>query len=193
MNRGIRRMIRKTIPMSVYATCLLLGIGSIFMTSALAATAGEIDAGADAALDRFKQDVKGGKEFLQAAKGALVFRRVYEAGFILGGEYGQGALRIGAETVDYYNIIAGSLGFQIGVQAKTIILVFMQDQALENFRASSGWKVGVDGSVALITIGAGEVVDSNSIKDPIVAFVFDNKGLMFNISLEGAKFTKIDR
>jgi lipid-binding SYLF domain-containing protein len=186
-------MIRKTLPILVYATCLLLGIGSIFMGGALAGTAGEIDAGADAALDRFKKDIKGGKEFLQSAKGVLVFRKVYEAGFILGGEYGQGALRIGGKTVDYYNIIAGSLGFQIGAQAKTIILVFMQEQVLDDFRASSGWKVGVDGSVALITVGAGEIVDSNSIRDPIVAFVFDNKGLMFNISLEGAKFTKIQR
>jgi lipid-binding SYLF domain-containing protein len=169
----------------------LFGIGAISAGGAFAATAGEIDAGADAALDRFKKEIQGGTEFLESAKGVLVFRKVLEAGLILGGEYGQGALRIGGKTVDYYNIIAGSFGFQIGAQAKTIIVVFMQEEALNKFRASSGWKVGVDGSVALITVGAGEVVDSNSIKDPIVAFVFDNKGLMFNISLEGAKFTKI--
>ena len=69
----------------------------------------------------------------------------------------------------------------------------MQEQAITDFRTSSGWKVGADGSVALITIGRGEIADSTTIKDPIVAFVFDNKGLMFNISLEGAKFSKIHK
>lgn len=130
-------------------------------------------------------------EFLQSAKGVLVFPRVYKAGLIVGGEYGEGALRVGNQTVDYYNTVAGSLGFQLGAQAKTIIIVFMQRQALTDFRASAGWEVGVDGSVALITIGAGESVNTTNIKDPIVGFVFDNKGLMFNITLEGSKFTKI--
>ena len=186
-------MIRKTIPALALAACFLILAGSFCIENSIAATAGEIDAGADAALAEFRQNIKGGPEFLQSAKGVLVFRRVYEAGLLIGGEYAEGALRINGKTVDYYNLIAGSFGFQIGAQAKTIILVFMQEQALIDFRASRGWKAGLDGSVALITLGRGEVVDSTTIKDPIVAFVFDNKGLMFNISLEGAKFTKIQR
>jgi len=186
-------MTRKIIATIVFTACFFIISGSFFIQNSIAGTAGEIDAGADAALDEFKQNIKGGDEFLQTAKGVLVFRRVYEAGLLIGGEYGEGALRINGKTVDYYNLIAGSIGFQIGAQAKTIILVFMQEQALTDFRTSSGWKVGADGSVALITIGRGEIVDSTTIKDSIVAFVFDNKGLMFNISLEGAKFSKIQR
>ena len=186
-------MIRKTICYAAMIACLLIVVGVFTAASSYAATAAEIEAGADAALAEFKKNIKGGAEFLQSAKGALVFRRVFEAGLIVGGEYGEGALRIEGKTVDYYNVAAGSLGFQIGAQAKTIILLFLEDQALSQFRASSGWKVGTDGSVALITVGAGETVDFTKLNDPIVAFVFDNKGLMFNLSLEGAKFTKIQR
>jgi lipid-binding SYLF domain-containing protein len=188
-------MIRKTICTFAMIAFALMTFGLFSAGSSYAATAAEIDAGADAALDEFKQNitVKGGAELLQSAKGVLVFRRVIEVGFIVGGEYGEGALRIDGKTVDYYNVAAGSLGFQIGAQAKTIILLFLEDQALSQFRASSGWKVGTDGSVALITVGAGETTDFTKLNDPVVAFVFDNKGLMFNISLEGAKFTKIER
>ena len=186
-------MIRKTICTPAIIAFLLIIVSVFPAVSSYAATAKEIDAGADAALNQFKKDIKGGTKLLQSARGVLVFRRVYEAGFIVGGEYGEGALRIKGKTVDYYSVAAGSLGFQIGAQAKTIILFFLKEDALKQFRASSGWKVGTDGSVALITIGAGETVDFTKLNDPIVAFVFDNKGLMFNISLEGAKFTRIER
>jgi lipid-binding SYLF domain-containing protein len=186
-------MLSKKIYALAVILCLFIFFAAGYAVSAYAATAAEIEAGTDAALDEFRQTIKGGADLLQSAKGVLAFRRVYEAGFIVGGEYGEGALRIDGKTVDYYNLAAGSLGFQIGAQAKTIILLFREEQALSQFRASSGWKVGTDGSVALITVGAGETVDFTRLNDPIVAFVFDNKGLMFNISLEGAKFTKIER
>jgi lipid-binding SYLF domain-containing protein len=123
----------------------------------------------------------------------LVFPKVYKAGIGIGGEYGEGALRIGGKTVDYYNTVAASIGFQLGAQAKTIILVFMEKDALKKFRASEGWEVGVDGSVAIIDIGAGGTIDSTTIKDPIVGFVLSQKGLMFNLTLEGSKFTKLEK
>jgi len=160
---------------------------------AIAKSAKEIDVGVDVALDEFAQHVKGGKEFLASAKGVLVFPSVIKAGFGIGGEYGEGALRIGGKTVDYYNTAAASIGFQLGAQSKRIILVFMQDDALKKFRASEGWKAGVDGSVALITLGAGGSIDTTNIKDPIIGFVFSNKGFMYNLTLEGSKFTKLDK
>jgi lipid-binding SYLF domain-containing protein len=116
-----------------------------------------------------------------------------KAGIGVGGEYGEGALRIGGKTVDYYNTAAASIGFQLGAQKKTIILVFMQQEALKKFRASSGWKAGVDGSVALITVGVEGSIDTTKIKDPIVGFVFGQKGLMYNLTLEGSKFTKLKK
>ena len=175
------------------AACLTLILGAFFASAAHAATAKEIDVSVDVALERFNTEVKGAKEFLKSAKGVLVFPSVYKAGFVIGGEYGEGALRIGGKTVDYYNTIAGSWGLQIGGQKKTVVLVFMQDEALKKFRAASGWKAGVDGSVALITVGAGEAIDTTNIKDPIVGFVFDQKGLMANLTLEGSKYTKLKK
>jgi lipid-binding SYLF domain-containing protein len=118
---------------------------------------------------------------------------VKKAAFIIGGEYGEGALRIGGKTAGYYNIVSGSFGLQIGAEAKDIVIAFMTREALDGFRASQGWEAGVDGNVALINIGAGERVDTRTIKDPIVGFVFDVKGLMADISLKGAKFTKLNK
>jgi lipid-binding SYLF domain-containing protein len=168
--------------------CLFSGVMNVS-----AKTAKEIDIGVDVALEQFQQDVKGGKEFLQSAKGVLVFPSVIKAGFGIGGEYGEGALRIGGKTVDYYSTAAASIGLQLGAQSKRVLLVFMQESALKQFRASSGWEAGVDGSVALIELGTGGSIDTTNVKDPIVGFVFGNKGLMYNLTLEGSKFTKLKK
>jgi len=157
-----------------------------------AVTAKEIDASADAAMDRFYKQVKDAKEVVQKAKGMLIMPNVKKGALIVGGEYGQGAMRIGGKTVDYYNMISGSVGFQIGGQAKDVIIAFMSSDALNKFRDSKGWEAGVDGNVALITVGAGESAITAMGNDPIVAFVFDVKGLMADMSLRGAKFNKLD-
>ncbi|MCH8312833.1 MAG: hypothetical protein IID17_07605 [Nitrospinae bacterium] len=165
----------------------------IFVSSAAAGSARSIDLDVDEALANFKKEVRGSKDFLEKAKGVLVFPSVIKAGFGIGGEYGEGALRINGKTQEYYNTMAASIGFQIGVQAKTIILAFMEQRALDQFRNSDGWKVGVDGSVALITLGMGDSLDTTNVKDPIVAFVFGQKGLMYNLTLEGSKFTRLNK
>lgn len=173
---------------------LLITVMSVFLSSnLLAKTAREIDVSVDVAIERFHKQVIGAKELIAASKGMLVMPNVVKGAFIIGGEYGEGALRVGGETVGYYNTISGSIGFQIGGEAKDIILLFMTDDAIKQFRASSGWEAGVDGNVALITIGAGERVDTTTSKDPIVGFVFDAKGLIADISLKGAKFTKLNK
>ena len=156
-------------------------------------TANEIDTGVDVTLEQFTKDIKGGKEFLESAKGVLAFPRVIKAGFVVGGSYGEGALRIGGKTVDYYSTVAASFGFLAGAQSVRVIIVFMQDDALNKFRESKGWEAGVDGSVTLVNIGASGTIDTTTIKDPIVGFVFGNKGLMADISLAGSKYTKIVR
>jgi lipid-binding SYLF domain-containing protein len=191
LSMDVRDVSRWFCTVALSAACLILILGAVFASAAHAATAKEIDVSVDVALERFNTEVKGGKEFLKSAKGVLVFPSVYKAGFVVGGEYGEGALRIGGKTVDYYSTVAGSWGLQIGGQKKTVVLVFMQDEALKKFRASSGWKAGVDGSVALITVGGGEAIDTTNIKDPIIGFVFDQKGLMANLTLEGSKYTKL--
>ena len=160
---------------------------------AKADTAKEIDVSVDAAMDNFMKEVNGAKEYLQASKAVLVFPKVYKAGFWVGGEYGEGALRIGGKTVDYYDITAGSFGFQFGAQVKTIILVFIQEEALKKFQESEGWDAGVDGSVALIDVGVGQSIDSTTLQQPIIGFVIGQRGLMVDLSLKGAKFTKIKK
>ena len=173
---------------------LFLGLSLVAgSTLAFAKSAKEIDISVDVTLEQFAQEIKGGKEFLRSARGVLVFPSVIKAGFGIGGEYGEGALRIGGKTVDYYSTAAASIGFQIGAQSKRVLLVFMQKNALKQFRESSGWEAGVDGSVALIELGTGGSIDTTNIKDPIVGFVFGNKGLMYNLTLEGSKFTKMKK
>ena len=175
-----------------FLALLYLLCGAI-MQPALAASAREIDIKTDAALERFRQEVNGGDRFLESAKGVLVFPEVLKAGFGIGGEYGEGALRIGGKTVDYYNTAGISFGFQLGAQAKTVVLVFLEQKALDDFRSSPNFEVGADGSVAVIEFGAGKDINTLNITDPIVGFVISNKGLMYNLTLEGSKITRLSK
>lgn len=173
--------------------CLFIALFSITPKTSFAASAAEINIGVTETIKRFKEEISGGEEFLKQAKGVLVFPSIIKAGFVVGGEYGEGALQISGKTVDYYSTAAASFGFQLGAQSKSVVLVFMTNDALKNFRDSKGWKAGVDGSVAVIEWGVGEDINTVDIKDPIIGFVFSNKGLMYNLTLEGSKFTKLEK
>jgi len=174
----------------IILTLLVFTLGPV--TTVYADKAKELDAAADAALDRFYKQVKDGKEVAEKAKGLLIMPSVKKGALIIGGEYGRGVLRIGGKTVDYYSMMSGSVGFQIGGEAKDIIIAFNSSDALQKFRDSKGWEAGVDGNVALISKGAGESTVTAMAKDPIVAYVFDVKGLMADMSIKGAKFNKLE-
>jgi lipid-binding SYLF domain-containing protein len=161
--------------------------------AAEAASKEKIDRRVDEALAEFREDIGGADTVLNKAVGVLVFPSVKKAGIGIGGEYGEGALRIGGRTVGYYSTAAGSIGFQLGAQARRQIIVFLEQDALDDFRASDGWEIGVDASVAVVTLGAGGAIDTTTLDEPIVAFIFDNKGLMYNLSLEGSKISRIHR
>lgn len=165
----------------------------LFPHLAFSASAQEIDAKINQALKAFYKHSSAGKELARKASGVLVFPEVYKAGFGIGGEYGEGALRMGGKTVGYYSVAAASIGFQLGAQVKSEIILFMEPSALKRFRNSDGWEAGVDGSVAIATLGAGGEIDSNTIQQPIIGFIFSNKGLMYNLSIEGSKITRIER
>jgi len=120
-----------------------------------------------------------------------VFPRVLRAGLVAGGETGEGVLRVSGKTVDYIRITSGSIGLQAGAQARSIVIAFMTQSSLDQFRNSNGWRVGIDGSVALIDIGAGKTIDSQNVRDPVVGFIFGSTGLMANLTLEGTRFTRI--
>jgi lipid-binding SYLF domain-containing protein len=163
------------------------------MRPGAAAGAGEINAEVTSTLDRFYRQVPGARELGAKASAVLVFPTIVKAGFGFGGEYGEGAMRIGGKTVAYYNTLAASFGFQIGAQARSVSIMFMTPEALASFRRVDGWKVGVDGSVAIITVGAGGSIDTDKITSPVVGFVVDPKGLMYNLTLEGSKISRISR
>ena len=95
--------------------------------------------------------------------------------------------------MDYYSTFQGSFGLQLGGEIKTVFVVFLEEGALKRFQESEGWKAGVDGSVSLVTLGTGGGIDTQNLKDPIVGFVLNQKGLMYNLSFEGTKFTKFDK
>ena len=170
------------------ALCLLL-----VPPAAPAAGREEIDARVREATQELYETSSAAKDLAARARGMLVFPRVIKAGIGIGGEYGEGALLAGGRTVGYYSIASASIGFQLGAQAKGVAILFMTDKAFADFRRSKGWKAGVDGSVALATLGAGGEIDTETAKKPIIGFVFANKGLMYNLTLEGSKITEIKK
>ena len=141
----------------------------------------------------FEKQTPAGHELAKSASGMLVFPNVVKAGIGVGGEYGEGALIIDGQTVAYYSLASASIGFQLGAQSRSQIMLFMNDEVLAKFRDSEGWKAGVDGSVAVATLGAGGGIDTETAQKPIIGFIFSGKGLMYNLTFEGSKITKLDR
>jgi len=159
-------------------------------TSTYASSAEVIDAKANVAVASFVKKYNA-KEFLENLAGYIVFPSVLKGGYILGGKYGEGVLRIKGESSEYYSVASASVGFQLGVQKVSYLVAFASKDALDNFRRSNGWEAGVDGSITAVNWGMGKELPTFSFEKPIYAFIFDSKGLMANISLEGTKFNKI--
>lgn len=160
---------------------------------ARAATAAEIEHDANETLLSFVRQVGGARELANKAVGILVFPSVVKAGFGLGGEYGEGILIVDQQPAGYYNLISASFGFQLGVQARSVIIMFMTQNALDQFNRLAGWKIGVDGSVTIVTLGVGGSIDTDKVTQPVIGFILDQKGLMYNLTLEGSKITRIER
>ncbi len=175
------------------AAAVLVISGSLVSCASVEWSASRIDSEANTALQVFRQDVNGAQLFLDQAAGYLVFPRVIKVGVAVGAETGEGVLRIGGRSVDYYRTSSGSIGFQAGAQAKSIVIAFMTKESLQQFRNSSGWKVGIDGSVALIDIGVGKTIDTDNIRDPVIGFIFGSRGLMYNLTLEGSKYSRLHK
>jgi lipid-binding SYLF domain-containing protein len=177
----------KKLMSSIFALVLILP------AAGFAASAAEIDEDVNEAIQSFKEEVNGADVFLDQAAGYLVFPRVIKVGIGFGAETGEGALRVKGRTTGYYRTTSGSFGLQLGAQAKSIVIAFMTNESLSKFQNSSGWQVGVDGSVALIDLGAGKQINTANIKDPVVGFIFGAKGLMYNLTLEGTKISQLNK
>ncbi len=167
----------------------------LFLTiPALAAdSAAVLDAKVNDALENFKSEIDGADAFLEQAAGYLVFPRVIKIGIGFGAETGEGALRVNDQSIGYFRTTSGSFGLQLGAQAKSIVIAFMTEESLTKFRNSTGWQIGVDGSVALVDLGAGKQINTGNIKDPVVGFIFGAKGLMYNLTLEGTKISRVEK
>jgi lipid-binding SYLF domain-containing protein len=150
-----------------------------------------IDASVDGTMSRLFTTVKGSRELVSKARGVLVFPSVLQVGFIVGGQYGEGALRVGGGTVGYYSTVSGSFGLQAGAQSKAIIFLFMTQDSLDSFRNADGWSAGGDASVALVKMGANGAIDTTTATAPVEVFVLTNTGLMADISLQGTKVTRL--
>jgi len=170
-----------------------LGLAIAAPSGAGAAPADEIQHDADDTLHSFVRQIRGAHELANKAVGILVFPSVIKAGFGIGGEYGEGMLIVDKRPAGYYNLVSASFGFQLGAQERSVIIMFMTKSALDAFYRRAGWKVGVDGSVAIITVGVGGSIDTDKVTEPVIGFILDQKGLMYNLTLEGSKISRIDR
>lgn len=192
-------MLRRTFIWSTPGSILALGLAVTGCTTTnLSDSKGQqgdkrhtIDTGVDSTLTRLYSAAHGSRELVSKAHGVLVFPSVIDAGFFVGGEYGEGSLRVAGRTVGYYSTATGSLGWQIGAQSRAIIFLFMTDDALNRFRSADGWSAGGDASVAVLKVGANGDLDTSTATDQVDAFVLTNSGLMAGVSLEGTKVTRL--
>ncbi|MFM0166271.1 Lipid-binding SYLF domain-containing protein [Burkholderia sp. GAS332] len=173
------------------AGCTTTSPSSSASSSTDASKRDSINAGVDATMSRLYTNVAGSRELVDKARGVLVFPSVISAGFWIGGQYGEGALRVAGRTAGYYSTVAGSFGLQIGAQSKALVFLFMTQDALDTFLHSQGWAAGADATVAVLKVGANGAVDTSTATSPVEAFVLTNGGLMAGVSLEGTKVSRL--
>jgi len=158
-----------------------------------AASAAAIDADADAALMKLYEHKPVAKMLSEKAAAVLIFPNIVKAGFIVGGQYGQGALRKQGKTVGYYSSAAGSYGLQAGAQSFGYVMFLMTDSAVNYLNKSDGWEIGVGPSIVVVDEGIAKSLTSTTLKSDVYAFIFDQKGLMAGIGLQGSKITRIEK
>lgn len=161
--------------------------------TAFADTKAELDVGVHETLKSFDALNPHNRQLLHSAAGTLVFPRITKGGAGIAGEYGEGALRVGGRTVGYYSVSSASIGLTLGAAKRSEVIVFTTPESLNQFTSSKGWSVGADTGVAMIHSGGGANYDTDTLKKPVVGFVFAEKGLIGDLSLDGSKIDKIDR
>jgi len=155
-------------------------------------SAAKIDMAVDSALPKLFSAVPKAQELAARAKGILVFPNIVKAGFLVGGQYGEGALREHGRTVGYYSTVAASFGLQAGAQEFGYALFFMSDAALTYLRTSDGWEIGTGPSVVILDTGTAAALTTTTARADVYAIFFDQKGLMAGLGLQGSKITRIN-
>jgi lipid-binding SYLF domain-containing protein len=171
----------------------VMGIGALLVAPAAAETAAEIDAGVEGARDKCAADVVGCETAAEKARGMLVFPKVTKGAIGVGGSYGEGALIVDDKPAGYYSTAAASIGLQLGAETYSQIIMFMTPEALANFQNSSGWEAGANAKVTMIDQGKAADINAMIADSPVLAFVFGQQGLMGDLSVQGAKITKLER
>ena len=166
---------------------------SLYAPPAHAASAADLNRDATAVIGKLYEKHPQAKALNAKAKAVLIFPSVYKAGFMLGAQYGEGVLRKGNKTVGYYSTVAASYGLQAGAQAFGYALFFMNEGALSYLDKSGGFEVGVGPSIVVLDEGAAKSTTSSTLTQDIYALIFDQKGLMGGLGLQGSKISKIDK
>jgi len=156
-----------------------------------AESAREIESDANGALSQFYNEISGSKKYLENAKGYVVFPDVNEAGFMFGGRYGEGVLRVGDVSKSYHSITSASMGFQMGMQNYALVIVFTSDAALNKFINDDDWETDMDFNIAMAEWNSEEELDEVDFGSNMVGFVFDSTGMMGNFTMEGTRFERI--
>lgn len=186
-----QEMNTKRLLLAVALTLVTAMISTLSASFALAASASEIDRNATQSLATLFKNNPGAKALNDKAKGVLIFPKIVKGGFIIAGQFGDGAMRKGGKTVGYYRSLEASYGFQAGVQAFGYVLFFMDDASLKYLDNSAGWELGTGPSLVVLDKGFGKNVTTTTLRKGVYAFIFDQKGLMGGISIKGSKITKI--
>ncbi len=156
----------------------------------LADTAYQISRDADFALKNLYQTTPAAKRMAASAKGILVFPEIIKGGFLIGGQYGEGVLRVGGKNTGFYRSVAASYGLQAGVQSFGYALFFMDNDSLQYLRKSDGWEIGVGPSVVIVDEGMATSFTTTTARSGIYAFFFDQKGLMAGLGIQGSKISQ---
>lgn len=175
----------------VLTMALVTALTGVFASASRADTAAEIDLAVDAAIQKLYRSIPSTKNLAGIAKGILVFPNVIKAGLLVGGQLGEGALRVDGKTIGYYRTVAASYGWQAGAQTFGFALFFMSDDALSYLESSDGWEIGVGPSIVVADQGTAKAMTTTTTKDDIYAFFFDQQGLMAGLGLQGSKITPI--
>jgi lipid-binding SYLF domain-containing protein len=160
---------------------------------ARAASAAEINRDAKKALEKLYKESGSAKALGEKAKAILVFPSITKGGLIVGGQYGEGTLMKEGKTIAYYNTVSASYGLQAGVQTYGYVLFLMTDSAREYLDKSDGWEVGTGPSIVIVDEGAAGGISTTTAKADVYAFIFNQKGLMGGLGLQGTKITKIKK
>jgi len=180
-------------PRNLYTAVSIAAAALLLSTVSFGATKDQIDARVQNTLVQFNQLNPANQDLVRRAKGILVFPRVTKAGAGVAGEFGEGALRVNGQNVGYYSLTSASVGLTLGVAKHDEIIMFMTQEALDKFTSTKGWAVGADTGIAVLSKGAGGDYDTKTLQRPILGFVFAEKGLIADVSLDGSKISQLDR